>query len=243
MLGYMNGLALTILVGQLPKLFGFSVDADNFTGELTGFFSGVKAGEIVWAAAASGIGALVLILALQRYLPKLPAVLIAVVAAIIAATVFSLEAKDVHLVGVLPQGLPSFTIPHVGWSDLLPLIGGALGIALVALADTISTASAFAERQGDEVDGNREMVGLGAANLAAGLFQGFPVSTSGSRTAVAEQSGSKTQVTGLVGALVITLMLLLFPWLLQNLPQPTLAAVVIAASMSLADIEAAMTTA
>jgi high affinity sulfate transporter 1 len=238
MLGYMNGLALTILVGQLPKLFGFSVDADNFIGELAGFFSGVAAGEIVWAAAGVGIGSLVLIMVLQRYLPRLPAVLIAVVAAIIATTVFSLEAKGVRLVGVLPQGLPSFTIPRVGWSDVLPLIGGALGIALVALADTISTASAFAERQGEEVDGNREMVGLGAANLAAGLFQGFPVSTSGSRTAVAEQSGSKTQVTGLVGALVITLMLLLFPWLLQNLPQPTLAAVVIAASISLADIPA-----
>jgi len=238
MLGYMNGLALTILVGQLPKLFGFSVDAHNFIGELAGFFSGVTAGKIVWAAAAVGIGALVLILVLQRYLPKLPAVLIAVVAAIIATTVFSLGAKGVHLVGVLPQGLPSFTIPRVGWSDMLPLIGGALGIALVALADTISTASAFAERQGDEVDGDREMVGLGVANLAAGLFQGFPVSTSGSRTAVAEQSGSKTQVTGLVGALVITLMLLMFPGLLQNLPQPTLAAVVIAASMSLADIPA-----
>jgi high affinity sulfate transporter 1 len=238
MLGYMNGLALTILVGQLPKLFGFSVDADNFIGELAGFFSGVAAGEIVWAAAGVGIGSLVLIMVLQRYLPRLPAVLIAVAAAIIATTVFSLEAKGVRLVGVLPQGLPSFTIPRVGWSDVLPLIGGAFGIALVALADTISTASAFAERQGEEVDGNREMVGLGAANLAAGLFQGFPVSTSGSRTAVAEQSGSKTQVTGLVGALVITLMLLLFPWLLQNLPQPTLAAVVIAASISLADIPA-----
>jgi high affinity sulfate transporter 1 len=238
MLGYMNGLALTILVGQLPKLFGFSVDADNFIGELAGFFSGVSAGEIVWAAAAVGIGALVLILVLQRWLPKLPAVLIAVVAAIIATTVFSLESKGVVLVGVLPQGLPSFTIPQVGWSDVLPLIGGAFGIALVALADTISTASAFAERQGDEVDGNREMVGLGAANLAAGLFQGFPVSTSGSRTAVAEQSGSKSQVTGLVGAAVITLMLLLLPGLLQNLPQPTLAAVVIAASMSLADLPA-----
>jgi high affinity sulfate transporter 1 len=238
MLGYMNGLALTILVGQLPKLFGFSVDADNFIGELAGFFSGVSAGEIVWAAAAVGIGSLVLILVLQRYLPKLPAVLVAVVAAIIATTVFSLEGKGVILVGVLPQGLPSFTIPQVGWSDVLPLIGGALGIALVALADTISTASAFAERQGEEVDGNREMVGLGAANLAAGLFQGFPVSTSGSRTAVAEQSGSKTQVTGLVGAAVITLMLLLLPGLLQNLPQPTLAAVVIAASMSLADLPA-----
>ena len=238
MLGYMNGLALTILVGQLPKLLGFSVDADSFIGELTGFFSGVAAGKIVWAAAAIGAGSLLLILVLQRYLRKLPAVLIAVVAAIVATTVFSLQDKGVVLVGVLPQGLPSLTVPRVGWSDLLPLIGGALGISLVALADTISTASAFAERQGDEVDGSREMVGLGAANLAAGFFQGFPVSTSGSRTAVAEQSGSKTQVTGLVGAAVITLMLLLLPGLLQNLPQPTLAAVVIAASVSLADIPA-----
>ena len=238
MLGYMNGLALTILVGQLPKLFGFSVDADGFIGELTGFFSGVAAGEIVWAAAAIGIGALVLILVLQRFLAKLPAVLIAVLAAIGATAVFSMDAKGLVLVGVLPQGLPSFTIPRVELSDMLPLIGGALGISLVALADTISTASAFAERQGEEVDGSREMIGLGVANLAAGLFQGFPVSTSGSRTAVAEQSGSKTQVTGLVGAAVITIMLVLFPWLLQDLPQPTLAAVVVAASLSLADIPA-----
>jgi high affinity sulfate transporter 1 len=238
MLGYMNGLALTILVGQLPKLFGFSVNAQGFVAELRGFISGLTSGQVLPAAAAIGIASLVLIMVLQHFLPKLPTVLIGVVAAIIATTVFSLEAKGVAVVGVLPRGLPSFTIPRVGWSDVLPLIGGALGIALVALADTISTSSAFAERQGEEVNGNAEMVGLGAANLAAGLFQGFPVSTSGSRTAVAEQSGSKTQVTGLVGAVVITLMLVLFPWLLQNLPQPTLAAVVIAASMSLADIPA-----
>ena len=240
MLGYMNGLALTILVGQLSKLFGFSIDAHGFIPELDGFISGVTEGEVVRAAAAIGIVSLVLILVLQRFLPKLPAVLIAMVAAIIATTVFSLEAKGVVLVGVLPQGLPSFTIPQVEWSDLAPLIGGALGISLVALADTISTSSSFADRRGEDVDGNREMVGLGAANLAAGLFPGFPVSTSGSRTAVAEQSGSKTQVTGLVGAVVITLMLMLFPWLLQSLPQPMLAAVVIAASVSLADIPAAL---
>jgi len=238
MLGYMNGLALTILVGQLPKLFGFSVEAGNFLGELVGFVSGMAQGKGLLAAAATGIGALLLILVLQRFAPKLPAVLIAVVVAIIATTVFSLAARGVVLVGVLPQGLPSFTVPRVGWSYLAPLLGGALGISLVALADTISTSSSFADRRGDEVDGNREMVGLGAANLAAGLFQGFPVSTSGSRTAVAEQSGSKTQVTGLVGAVVITLMLVVCPWLLQNLPQPTLAAVVIAASLSLADIPA-----
>ena len=122
-----------------------------------------------------------------------------------------------------------------------PLMAGALGIAVVSLADTISTASAFAARTGQEIDGSLEMVGIGAANLAAGLFQGFPVSTSGSRTAVAEQAGAKTQVTGLVGAAAIILILLVTPGLLRNLPQPTLAAVVIAASVSLADIPATAT--
>ena len=101
---------------------------------------------------------------------------------------------------MLPKGFPPLTIPHVGRSDLGPLLAGALGIALVSLADTISTASAFAARTGQEIDGNQEMIGIGAANLAAGLFQGFPVSTSGSRTAVAERSGAKTQLTAVTGA-------------------------------------------
>jgi MFS superfamily sulfate permease-like transporter len=116
------------------------------------------------------------------------------------------------------------------------LFAGALGIVLVSLADTISTASAFAARTGQEIRGNQEMIGIGAANLAAGLFQGFPVSTSGSRTAVAERAGAKTQLTGVVGAALIILMLVLVPGLFRNLPQPALAAVVITASLSLADI-------
>ena len=106
----------------------------------------------------------------------------------------------------------------------------------MALTDTISTASAFAARSGDEVQANQEMIGIGTSNVAAGLFQGFPVSTSGSRTAVADQSGAKTQITGLVGAAVIVLMLLVVPGLFRNLPQPTLAAVVMAAALSLADL-------
>ena len=125
---------------------------------------------------------------------------------------------------------------HVRLADLGPLFAGALGIALVSLADTISTASAFAARTGQEVRGNGEMIGIGAANLAAGLFQGFPVSTSGSRTAVAERSGAKTQLTGVTGAALIILMIVLVPGLFRNLPQPALAAVVITASLSLADI-------
>ena len=235
MIGYMNGLAVTILVSQLPKIFGFSVDAESFLGEIAGFVRGVSSG-IVPAALAVGAGGLVLILVLQRVAPRIPGVLVAVVLSIAAATAFALAGRGVALVGVLPQGFPPFTIPHVGLSDLALLVGGALGIALVSLADTISTATAFAARAGGTIDGSREMTGIGAANVAAGLFQGFPVSTSGSRTAVAEQAGAKTQVTGLVGAAAITLILLLAPGLLRNLPQPTLAAVVIAASLSLADI-------
>jgi high affinity sulfate transporter 1 len=236
--GYMNGLAVTILVGQLPKLFGFSVDGDGFLAELTGFVQGLADGDTVGAALAIGVAGVVLILAVQRWVPRLPGVLLAVVLSILAAGVFDLAERGVDVVGVLPRGLPPFTIPDVALSDVGLLVAGAIGIALVSLTDTISTASSFAARTGQEVDGQREMVGIGAANLAAGLFQGFPVSTSGSRTAVAEQAGAKSQVTGLVGAAAIVLILLLAPGLLRDLPQPTLAAVVITASLSLADLPA-----
>src|SRR5262245_27933930 len=236
MIGYLNGLALTILVGQLPKLFGFKVEAEGFIGEVTGFVKGLANGEAVAAAAAVGIAGIVVILVLQRWLPKVPAVLIMVVLAIASTTVFSLADHGVSLVGVLPKGFPPLTIPHVGLSDLGPLLGGALGIAVVSRADTISTATAFAARTGQEIDGSGEMIGIGAANLAAGLFQGFPVSTSGSRTAVAERAGAKTQLTGITGAVLITLMIVLVPGLFRNLPQPALAAVVITAALSLADI-------
>jgi MFS superfamily sulfate permease-like transporter len=147
-----------------------------------------------------------------------------------------LAARDVSLVGVLPKGFPPLTLPSVRLADLGPLLAGALGIAVVSLADTISTASAFAARTGQEIDGNGEMIGIGAANLAAGVFQGFPVSTSGSRTAVAERSGAKTQLTGVTGAALIILIIVLVPGLFWNLPPPALAAVVITAALSLADI-------
>ena len=234
-IGYMNGLALTILIGQLPKLLGFSTDANGLIDETRAFVDGITSGEAVAAAAAIGLVSLALILVIQRWRPRIPGVLLAVVVAIAAAGAFNLGDHGVSLVGTLPAGLPSLTWPNPV-SDLPLLVAGALGIALVSLTDTISTASSFASRTGQEVDGNREMIGIGAANVGAGLFQGFPVSTSGSRTAVAEQAGAKTQLTGLVGAATIILMLVLVPGLLRSLPQPTLAAVVIAASLSLADI-------
>jgi high affinity sulfate transporter 1 len=237
-LGYMNGLALTIVVGQLPKLMGFSVDADDFIGDVVGFVQGVVNGEVVWAAAGIGLASLVVILILNRWLPKIPSVLVAVLFAMAVSAALDLSEDGVKVVGVLPQGLPSLTWPTVGVQDLLPLLGGALGIALVALTDTISTATSFADRRGELVDGDREMVGIGASNIAAGFFQGFPVSTSGSRTAVAEQSGARSQLTGVVGAGVIAAMLLALPGLFSTLPQPTLGAIVITAAFSLADIPA-----
>jgi high affinity sulfate transporter 1 len=234
-IGYMNGLALTILIGQLPKLFGFSVKANGLIDEARGFIHGLAAGEAVGAAIAIGLVSLALILALGRWLPRVPGVLVAVVVAIGAASAFSLADHGVSLVGTLPKGFPPLSVPSPV-SDLPLLVAGGLGIALVALTDTISTASSFAARTGQEINGNGEMIGIGAANVAAGFFQGFPVSTSGSRTAVAEQAGAKTQLTGVVGAALIVLMLVLVPGLLKNLPNPTLAAVVIAASLSLADL-------
>ncbi|HQR78829.1 MAG TPA: SulP family inorganic anion transporter, partial [Actinomycetota bacterium] len=238
MLGYMNGLAVTIIVGQLDKMLGFSVESDNFVGDFAGFVSGVTSGEVVASAAALGFASLFIILALKRWLPRVPGVLVAVIFAIAVTAGLGLADEGVKVVGVLPQGFPSLTWPSVGPGDLLLLAAGALSISLVSLTDTISTASSFAARRGESVDGNKEMIGIGAANIAAGLFQGFPVSTSGSRTAVADQAGAKSQLTGLVGAAVITLMLIAVPGLMQDLPQPTLGAVVVAAALSLADIPA-----
>ncbi|WP_369212666.1 SulP family inorganic anion transporter [Streptomyces flavofungini] len=235
MIGYMNGLALTILIGQLPKLFGFSTDADGLIEECEAFVRALADGAAVPAAVAVGVGCIAVILLLQRLLPKVPAVLVTVVLAIAASVVLGLKDHGVRTVGTLPEGLPPLTVPDVRWDDLGPLFVGALGIALVSLADTISNASAFAARQGQEVRGNDEMIAIGTANAAAGLFQGFPVSTSGSRTAVAERAGARTQLTGVVGATLIVLMLVLLPGLFRDLPQPTLAAVVVTASLSLAD--------
>ncbi len=235
-IGYMNGLALTILVGQLPKLFGFSTDADGLFAEAGAFVQALRDGEAVSAAVAIGLVSLVLLLVFQRRLPALPGVLFVVIIAMVAAVAFDLAGRGVSLVGVLPSGLPPLTVPHIVPRDIVALVGGALGIAVVSLADTISTSSAFASRTHQEVRPTQEMVGIGAANVAAGFFQGFPVSTSGSRTAVAERAGAKTQLTGIVGAGVIAAMLVFVPGLFQYLPQPTLAAVVIVASLSLADV-------
>jgi MFS superfamily sulfate permease-like transporter len=230
----MNGLAITIIVSQLPKLFGFSTDADGFFEELGAFFTHLD--DTVARALIVGLAVLAVLLLLPRVTRRVPAVLVAVAGATIVSAALDLSAKGVATVGSLPKGFPT---PHVPWtsiSDVGPLFVAAIGITLVSLTDTIATASSFAARRGDEVEPNQEMVGIGAANIAAGLVQGFAVSTSGSRTAVAEQSGAKSQLTGVVGAGVVAILLLFLNSLLADLPQPALAAVVIAAALSLMDI-------
>lgn len=235
-IGYLAGLAITIFVGQLPKLFGFSVDADGLIGEFVAVLTNLGQTN-VWTLAV-GLLTLAVILITRRVAPRLPGVLFAVLGAIAVTVIFGLPDKGVDVVGVLPQGFPSPAFPSVAASDLVLLVATAVGMSLLAIGDTISTSTGFAARRGDEVDGNQELVGIGAANLLTGLFQGFPISTSGSRTAVAEQSGAKTQLTGVVAALAVLVMLLFVPGLVRNLPQSALAAIIIAASLSLFDLAA-----
>ena len=236
--GYMNGIALTVLVGQLPKLFGFSVDAEDLVGEVTEFVKGVADGETNGVALGIGLVCLAVILGFKRWLAKVPGVLVAVVGATVVVGALELADRyDLSVVGPLPQGLPSFAVPDLSPSNLATLAGGALGIALVSFADTSVLSRTFAIRGGYKVNPNQEMVALGTANIATAFFQGFPISSSSSRTPVAEQAGAKSQLTGIVGAGAIALMLLFLPNLVQNLPSSALAAVVIAASLSLVEVE------
>jgi high affinity sulfate transporter 1 len=234
--GYLAGLAIVIFVGQLPKLFGFSTDADGLVAEGQAFVQGLREGLTNPWALGIGLLSLVIILGLKRLSPRTPGILIAVVVAIVISVVLDLAARGVSVIGVLPQGFPLPSFPAVPVEDLPVLFAAAVGISLVAIGDTISVSGGFAARAGYEVDGNQELAGIGSANLAAGLFSGFAVSTSGSRTAVAFQSGGKTQLTGLIAATLVVAMLLFVPGLVQAMPQPVLAAVVIAASISLFDV-------
>lgn len=235
-LGYLAGLAVTIFVSQLPKLFGFSIDADSFFQEVSAFLKNL--GQTNMYALGVGLLCLILILGLKRWKPTWPGILIAVVAAIAVTVIFNLAALGVDTVGILPQGFPSPAFPRVNLADIPLLAATAVGISLVAIGDTISTSAGFAARRGFEIDSDQEMVGIGAANIFAGLFSGFPVSTSGSRTAVAEQSGAQTQLTGVAAGALVLAMLLFVPGLVKNMPQPALAAIVITASISLFDAKA-----
>jgi high affinity sulfate transporter 1 len=235
--GYMNGIALTVLISQLPKLFGFSVDGVGPLRHIAQIAESVLGGQANWTAFAVGAGTLTAILLLKRF-ERIPGILIAVVGATVAVGAFGLdEGAGVKVLGPLPQGLSSFALPWINLADLGDVVIGACAVAMVAFADTSLLSRTYAAKTRSQVDPNQEMVGLGAANLAAGLFQGFPISSSSSRTPVAEAAGAKTQLTGVVGAVGVALLLLLAPNLLENLPTSALAAVVIASAIGLFEFD------
>jgi high affinity sulfate transporter 1 len=230
--GYMNGIALTVLISQLPKLFAISFDDRGPLRDLLALGTAIGAGKANWYSFAVGAGSLVLILLLKRF-EKVPGILIAVVLATLSVIVFGLDSVGVKVLGKIPQGLPSFALPWVGDADLVKILLGGCAVALISFADTSVLSRTFAARSHMRVDPNQEMVGLGAANLAAGLFQGFPISSSSSRTPVAEAAGARTQVTGVVGAVAVAVLLMAAPNLMRYLPNSALAAVVIAAALGL----------
>ncbi|APA85475.1 sulfate permease [Paraburkholderia sprentiae WSM5005] len=233
--GYMNGIALAVLISQLPRLFAIRIEERGPLRDIVSLALGVAAGQANWYSFAVGAASLALILFLKRF-EKLPGILIAVIVATLCVTVLHLDSVGVKVLGKIPQGLPTFALPWVSDADLVKILLGGCAVALIAFADTSVLSRTFAARFRSRVDPNQEMVGLGVANLAAGLFHGFPISSSSSRTPVAEAAGAKTQLTGVVGALAVAALLMAAPNLMRYLPNSALAAVVIAAALGLFEI-------
>jgi high affinity sulfate transporter 1 len=234
--GYMNGIALTVLVSQLPSMLGVSSGDEGLFNELSALFRAVVAGHMNWVSLSLGAGTLVVVLAFKRS-RYIPGALTAVVGTTVVVAVFDLAARaGVVVLGPLPQGLPAIAFPLVTSRDFVPVLLGGIAVALVSFADTSVLSRAYAARSASFVDPNQEMVGLGAANMVVALFHGLPISGSASRTPVAAAAGAKTQLTGVVGALAVATLLLIAPNLLKNLPAATLAAVVMASAVSLIEI-------
>ncbi|HEX5154195.1 MAG TPA: sulfate permease [Parafilimonas sp.] len=234
--GYMNGIALTVLISQLPKMLGISIDSSGPVRNVISIGRSILDGKANLAASVIGFSTLAIIMFLKRY-KRVPGILLAVVGATLVTGIFHLnENYGVKILGSLPQGLPSFTIPLIPLADMKDVFIGGCAVALVAFADTSVLSRIYAIKTKTHVDPNQEMIGLGAANFVAGFFQGFPISSSSSRTPVAEASGAKTQLTGVVGAVSVALLLLFGADLLRDLPNSALAAVVIASAIGLFEI-------
>lgn len=234
--GYMNGIALTVMLSQIPKLLGFSIESHGLLQDIVSIGNGLASGRTNWAAFAIGAGTLAAILLLKRD-RVVSGILIAVAGATAIVGTFGLaKVAGISVLGPLPQGLPSFQVPWISAPDFASVLSGGLAVALISFADTSVLSRAYAARTRTYVDPSHELVALGAANFAAGFFQGFPISSSSSRTPVAEAAGAKTQVAGLVGALTVALLIVAAPNLLQTLPASALAAVVIASAIGLIEV-------
>ncbi len=234
-LGYLNGLAVVMIVSQVPKLAGFGVEADAPIPRSAEIVDAIADGAIDGTTLAIGLVCLVVTLGTAILRPSLPGVLIAVVGAIVAIRLW--DPATVATIGEVPSGFPSPAWPDVDTGDLLTLAGGALGLAWVTLTDTTALSRGFAVRTRERVDPNQEIMALGASNLAVGVFAGFPISASTSRTTLAFASGGRTQVVGLVSAGAVLVVLLAGSDLIADLPSTALAAIVIAAAIKLFDVE------
>ncbi|HEY7485757.1 MAG TPA: SulP family inorganic anion transporter [Streptosporangiaceae bacterium] len=234
--GFIVGLALTIIAGQLPKLFGVEKGDGDFFEKIWDLIT--KLGDTNGWTLGVGLASLALILVLRRYVPLVPASLAAVVFGILAVLVFGLDDRHVDVVGHIASGLPALGLPSLPAADYLKLAAGAVGIVLVGFAEGLGAAKTYAARAGYDVDANRELIGLGAANVGAGLSSGMVVNGSLSKTAVNGGAGARSQVSGLVVAALTVVTLLFLTGLFEQLPESTLAAIVIAAVIELVDIPA-----
>ncbi len=232
--GFIVGLALTIIIGQVPKLFGVEKGEGDFFEQLWDLLGNL--GDTQGATLAIGLGSLVLVLGLRRVAPVVPGSLVAVAVAVVI--VEALDPGGVDIVGKIDSGLPPLGLPDASFHDYLQLGGSAVGVALVGFAEGLGAAKTYAARHNYEIDANREMIGLGSANLASGLASGMVVNGSLSKTAVNGGAGAQSQVSGLVVAVLTIVTLLFLTGLFESLPEATLAAVVIAAVIELVDVPA-----
>jgi high affinity sulfate transporter 1 len=233
LIGYIHGVAVVLVIGQLGKLVGLSIDAREPLDQLWEVIR--ELGDVSGATVAVGAVALAVLLVLRRVVPKLPGALLVVVAAIGISWALDLESHGVAVVGSIPSGLPSLTVPSPALGDVVRLVPAALGIFLVSFADEILTARAFAGRHGQNVRASQELLAMGAANAAAGFTQGFSIGASGSRTAVNDAMGARTQIAGLFAAGAVVLILLYLTEPVQYLPKAVLGAVIVSAAVGLVD--------
>ena len=232
--GFIVGLAITIAVGQLDKMFGIEAEGQNVVREFTDIFRQV--GEWHLGTMVVGFVSLALLFLMHRFTPKIPAALTVVILAIVASAVFGFEDSGIHIVGDIPSGLPPIGLP--GWPEgvlLVDLILGALAIVIVGYAESLAAAKQYARKYGYDVDANQEMIGLGIANFGAGISQGFVVDGSLSKTAAGDGAGQKTQMTGLIAAVITVITILFLTGLFFYLPEATLGAIVVHAVWKLID--------
>jgi high affinity sulfate transporter 1 len=233
LVGFMNGIAISIVLGQIGKVFGFPIESGRILPRLIEFVS--KLSDTHLPTLAVGVTTFAIMRGVRRFFPRLPAPLIALVAAVALVQVLALDRSGVAVLGAVPAGLPELRWTPVPLPLVMPLLTGAVGLALVSFTSGMVTARSFAARNRYEIDVDREFVALGACNVAAGLSQGFAVTGADSRTAMSDVMGGKTQVTGLVAAVAMALVLLFFTGPLRYLPGSALGAVLISAGIGLFD--------